>query len=263
VIVPLQSTVYIDIYVNLFAGIRSSKFEPEYKTVFKTSQEEPNRFNYNVDEMVRTNSVRWLIAVPPRDKEENIYPQCIAKLNQLQKEFSDLRIVIVDREINDSQFFNIVQDRKAGLELIIRKSLEVNAKKILFFDSAVGAKKEFRKYLSKCASLLPSEVILDIKCRTEAKKDYNKILKKGYDTVFCDSDYYARRLLNIADGEIPFRLVGYNGTAIAQSCSPSIATINSNLAEAGKIAVEYLFNRKKINNKQIKVTPFFMNGDSF
>lgn len=263
VIVPLQSTVYMDIYVNLFAGIRGSILEPEYKMLFQTSEENPNQFAYALDELVRKKGVRWLVAVPPMDEYEKVYPQCLDRLLRLKNEFSDLKIVIVDRKVESEEFLVITQNRKAGVELIISEAAKISAKKVLFLENTAGGGESFERHAAECESMIPKEMEFKLKRWSDPENDLDIIINGKYDTVFCASDYYARRIFNTANQKISFRLAGYNGTAMAQSCRPTIATVNPNLAEAGEIAVEYLSGRMEFENNKIDVKPFFMPGETF
>lgn len=62
----------------------------------------------------------------------------------------------------------------------------------------------------------------------------------------------------------PFKIAGYNGTAVAHSAEPTISTVNPNFPLAAESAMRILLevgNRRK--REMFKLSPFMQKGQSF
>ncbi|GEM_PF-2040957 len=263
-IVAPFNTVYMQIYVHLAAGVRNASDKLDNEVIIMSSDEEPRRFIQGVNEFINYRGSRWLILVPPMDHQERIFPEPMKLLEKI-KRLKDIRIAIIDRNLQDD-IFQVRQDRIAGNLLLLKRATQKKCRKVLFLNAymdrwEVHGDKLFSTLAREAAGIDPS-MKLSLKSTETPAQDLKHILKEKFDAVLTD-DLYARKIVNIAGSRRPFHIAGYNGMAAATSISPQITTVNSNLTEAGQIAVDYLFEKREFEGNVVNVKPFLVEGETF
>jgi len=181
------------------------------------------------------------------------------------KRLKDIRIAVIDRNMEDG-IFQVRQDRLAGNMLLLKRAAEKKCRNILFLNGYMDrwesrGDKLYRTLVREAVGI-DSSMKLSFRSATDPEQDLKFILREKSDAVFTD-DLYARRILNIAGPRRPFSIAGYNGMAAATSIEPRITTVNSNLTEAGQIAVDYLFKKREFEDDVVHVKPYLVEGETF
>lgn len=262
IVAPFNS-VYMQIYVHLAAGVRNAADKLNNEVIIRSSEEDPRIFMQAVEELVNYRGSRWLIVVPPIDAKGNVSRDSLNRLKRL-KRVKDIRYAVIDRNVSGN-VFQVHQDRFEGNMLLIKRALAKNCRKILFLDRCIvnpnfGGDKLFKNLVDE-AKKIDSGMIMEYSNPVSAEEDLKLILSGKYDAVFAD-DLNARKIVNLAGASRTFHIAGYNGMAAATSISPRITTVNSNLTEAGQIAVDFLFDKKKGREKVVNVKPYLMEGET-
>lgn len=263
IVAPFNS-VYMQIYVHLAAGVRNAADKLKNEVIIRSSEEEPRIFMQAVDEFVNYRGCKCLVVVPPMDTHGNINKGALNRLRNLKK-LKDIRYAIIDRVV-PSNIFQIRQDRFEGNMLLIKRAFAKNCRKILFLDKIMnnpnlGGPKLFESIVNETRDIDPG-IKIDHSITVSLEEDLKLILSGKYDAVFTD-DLNARKIVNMTGVTRPFNIAGYNGMAAATSINPRITTVNSNLTEAGQIAVDYLFDKKSRNGNIVNVKPYLMEGETF
>lgn len=253
IVAPFHSG-HVGIYSNLLAGLRNA----ELKNDFMSSDENVQLFMHSVDELVNYRGISDMIVVPP------IITQYNKKAKEQVKEFlirrkteKGINFLILDRTFQES-FFTVLQDKAYGLKLLIEKAYKKKTKTILIFTNNIA---EIEKQLSELKEYTENVDFILEKPENQVS-NVEKIRKHKPDTVFAEDDIDARKILNDLDGNLDFNLAGYNGTPYSFSIRPFITTVNSNLAEVGKIAKDYFIKNKYSENDTVYLEPFIMNGET-
>lgn len=262
IVAPFNS-VYMQIYVHLAAGVKNAADKLNNEVIIKSSEEDPRIFMQAVEEFVNYRGCRWLVVVPPMDCEGKVNKEALNRLKRL-KGLKDIRYAVIDRNVSGS-IFQVRQDRFEGNMLLIKRALSKGCRKILILDRIMdkinlGGPKLFES-LVKAARELDPTIKLEYSCPSSLEGDLKHILNEKYGAVLAD-DLYARKIVNLTGAARPFHIGGYNGMAAATSISPRITTVNSNLAEAGQIAVDYLFNSKCGRGNTVNVRPYLVEGET-
>jgi len=263
-IVAPFNTVYMQIYVHLAAGVRNAADKLGNEVIIMSSDEDSRKFIQSVNEFINYRGSRWLVLVPPMDINEKICPESMSLLEKI-KRLKDIKIAIIDRNLKDG-IFQVRQDRLAGNLLLLRRAAEKKCRKILFLN---GYMERWESHGDRLYSTLVREAVdidpdmkLSFRSTSTAEEDMKFILKEKFDAVFTD-DLYARRIVNISGPKRQFFIAGYNGMSAATSISPRITTVNSNLTEAGQVAVDYLFDKAEFDGNVVNVKPFIVEGETF
>ncbi|HBC86391.1 MAG TPA: hypothetical protein DCZ94_05495 [Lentisphaeria bacterium] len=263
-IVAPFNTVYMQIYVHLAAGVRNAADKLDHEVIIMSSDEDPRKFIQAVNEFINYRGSRWLVLVPPMDLQEKMFPEPMKLLDKI-KRLKDIRIAIIDRSMADG-VFQVRQDRLAGNLLLLRRAAEKKCRKVLFLNRYMDKweskdEKLFSTLVREAVDIDP-DMKLSFKSAGTAEEDMKFILREKIDAVLTD-DIYARRLVNISGPRRQFYVSGYNGMAVATGINPRITTVNSNLAEAGQIAVDYLFEKREFDGNIFEVKPFLVEGETF
>jgi len=263
IVAPFNS-VYMQIYVHLAAGVRNAADKLNSDVIIKSSEEDPRMFMQAVDEFVNYRGSRWLVVVPPMDKEGNVSKDALSRLLRL-KRLKDVRYAVIDRNV-PGNIFQVRQDFIEGNMLLIRRAAAKNCRKILFLDKIMNTpglygQKLYEKLVNETREIDPGMKVGHA-IPVSVEEDLKMIIKEKYDAVFT-GDLYARKIVNMTDAARTFHIAGYNGMAAATSISPRITTVNSNLTEAGQIAVDYLFDKNSGKGNIVNVKPYLMEGETF
>ena len=119
-VLPMHSPSYIQIYSGLIAGIDNAAKKAGHRILIMSSDEDTDRFNDVVDEMIISRGVRWIIAVPPMNGKES-------NLKFLRRKKADgISLAFVDRRFPED-FLQFRQDRIHGLSLLIDRAADKKA----------------------------------------------------------------------------------------------------------------------------------------
>lgn len=263
-IVAPFNTVYMQIYVHLAAGVRNGADKLGHEVMIMSSDEKSRNFIQSVNEFINYLGSRWLVLVPPMEPSEKICPESLKLLDKI-KRLKDIKIAIIDR-ILPGTTFQVRQDRLAGNLLLLKRAAQKKCGNILFLNAYMD-KWEIQgealfDVLVKEAAAIDPQMKLTFRSVSSPREDLGAIRKEKYDAVFTD-DLYARKIVNLAGYERKFYIAGYNGMSVATSIRPRITTVNSNLTEAGQLAVDYLFEQHAFEGNVVTVEPFLVEGETF
>ncbi len=254
-------TVYMQIYVNLAAGARDALDKINHDVMLFQTNESHREFVMGVEDLIDSSGCKYLILVPPMDEHGNVAFKTLAFIYKIRR--SGIPIAIVDRRV-PSDFFQINQDRHKGNHLLLELCARKDLRKVLFLGRNCILNGTMQKILCADAAKLSSSMELSfLPIESDLPKQVLEIAADGYDAVLCEEDFTARKIADVFTGEtIPFALAGYNGMPCAHSIRPRITTVNSNLAGAAQLAVDYLFSKGKSSSRAIEVEPFIMEGET-
>lgn len=262
IVAPFNS-VYMQIYVHLAAGVRNAADKLNSDVIIKSSEENPRTFIHAIEEFVNYQGSNWLVVVPPMNKDGNVSKESLDILQKM-KRLKGVRYTVIDRNI-PGDISQIRQNRFEGNMLLIKKALAKGCRKILFLNRIMNnpnfGGQELFDSLVRETGKVDSVVKLHYAVPVSVEEDMKRILDERYDSVFSD-DLYARKIVNMAGASRPFHIAGYNGMAAATYIRPRITTVNSNLTEAGQIAVDYLFDKNTDSTIKVDINPFLIDGET-
>ncbi len=254
IVVPLHHYYFIQIYVNLIAGVQElAEQKGERLQIYNTGETHAG-FLSVLREITSYRPNARIIAVPPSDGNGGVNEKSCSELEKIVK--TGARVVVVDRNLDVKGIPQVTQDKLEGRKLLLSEVFRKPCASALFFDADehAGALREFsassgwhgRLTFEKSSGLM---------------NDLDRISQERYEAVFCTNDLHARRLLNAAGGKIGCMIAGYDGTMSAISFSPRISTVSSNLMKAGEKAYN-LLSGNLVEEKSNYVKPFFVGGDT-
>ncbi len=255
-VAPLHST-YLPIYSNLVAGLQAACDRRGLSCIFASSDETSAGFRMALEELVRFRGSRILLLVPPIGDDGAACRKSTSAIARMM-DHEGVKVAVVDRETSlDVPHF--VQDRGAAAGIILSRAMELG------LSNLVLAGRDFKDL--DLRSAIRSAGAHPLKA---SHADFADILEEksidhlsSFDGVFCD-DINARRLMDHFKDYPPFKIAGYNGTAVAHSAEPTISTVNPNFPLAAESAMRILLevgNRRK--REMFKLSPFMQKGQSF
>jgi DNA-binding transcriptional regulator YhcF (GntR family) len=254
-IVPLHHYYYIQVYVNLIAGAQDAAEHNGEWLAIHNSHEHHTDFKAALHEVASAIPNPRILAIPPVGENGLADPKSIKELEKLVK--GGARVIVIDREVESNSFPQIIQDKLEGRKILLKRLFKTDCMTAVF----IGAP-EHRRELRTFADEYGWNGKLFFENTVSPEQNLKSVRENKYEVVFCPNDLHARRMVIAAGNDLDFRIAGYDGTVIATSISPRISTVNSNLTEAGEIALKIISEDSAINVK-IKVKPFFMPGDTF
>ncbi len=252
VVLPMHSPSYIQIYSGLIAGIDNAAKKAGHRILIMSSDEDTDRFNDVVDEMILSKGVRWLIAVPPMNgKESNL------KFLSRKKE-DGISLAVVDRRFPE-KFLQFRQDRIHGLSLLVDRAADKKAQNILVF---LGDKNERAMRLLKAMACEKGVKNVSFSVHKNPVKDLEHIKSLAPDAVLCENDFHARGILDYICEKPGFLISGYGATPTAVDIFPRLTTVNPGFASAGSMAFEHLSGKNPCDNNIINLKPYISDGET-
>jgi len=242
-VLPLHSS-YFPIYANLVSAFQVECAGLGLSCIFASSDETFFGFERAINELVHFRGCRVLLLVPPLATDNFPCRRSLSVIKHVCK-VGGVRAAIIDR-LTDLELPHFLQDYDAGIFELFSHCRALGLNRVIF-DSAFFRKEFFCRVIEE-------RVFAKIKF---SFADFAKLLKSGKcfrhiscDAIFCE-DMTARRITQIFGEKPPFRIFGWNGTAIAYAVRPFIDTLDPGFPGAVRPALDLLLSEEKKQKRLI------------
>jgi DNA-binding LacI/PurR family transcriptional regulator len=256
-VLPVHSYYFLQMYAPLISGLQVAADRHCHRVVFRSSDEDPERFIQAVDELVLSVGCRWLAVVPPMQSRTGaVSKEAIRHLRRRRRKVDSL--LVLDRDAS-AEFPQVRQDRAHGEGMLLERACAGGARKLAFLDGDAYASGRADRLVKAAAR---HQASIEFLVTENPESNLARIQAGGYDAVLCGNDVHARRLLNLTGGKPGFRVAGYDATAIATGFSPQITTVNSGLMEMGTMAFGLLSGQIRADSPILQVAPTLVPGET-